>query len=141
MLQAPSFWQYYVFVALCVLLVIHLKKFNKRKRKWKSTAILLTFLFGGLSWFYTYRKNKKKCWFIAGLAVLTILFPVLISWKPEVFFEKLVYPLFGVSLAGQLLFKIISAIVVTLVAIPGFVWPLMHHLRLSSKFYENYYKS
>ncbi|MBS3144849.1 hypothetical protein J4208_04660 [Candidatus Woesearchaeota archaeon] len=141
MLQAPSFWQYYIFVALCVLLVLHLKDFYRKKRKWRSTAILLTLVFGGLSWFYTYRKNKKHCWFILSVAILAIPFPIFFSWNPGLFLETFMYPLFGTSAIGQLIFRITSTIVITLVAIPGFVWPLFYFIRQPLKFYKNYYKS
>ncbi len=140
MIQVPSFLKYYLFVMLCVLLTLHLKDFYRKKRKWRSTAILLTFLFGGLSWFYTYQKNKKHCWFILSLAILAIPFPILLSWKPEVFFETFVYPLFGTTEIGQLMFKITSTIVITLVAIPGFVWPLFYFIRQPAKFYKSYYR-
>ncbi|HLC72238.1 MAG TPA: hypothetical protein VJH37_01520 [Candidatus Nanoarchaeia archaeon] len=140
MVGSPSFLQYYLFVVLCVLLALHLKDFYRKKRKWRSTAILLTFLVGGLSWFYTYQKNKKHCWFILCVAVLAVPFPILLSWNPEMFFQTLVFPLFGTSEVGQWLFRITSSLVVTLVAIPGFVWPLFYFIRQPAKFYKNYYK-
>lgn len=137
----PTFLQYYLFIALCVVLVLHLREYTKKKRKWKSTAILLTVLFGGLSWFYTYKMNKKRCWLILLIALVAIPFPVILAFNTSYFFEKIVYPLFGTTSIGQTLFKIVSSLVIVLLAIPGFVWPVLTHMRRPAKFYRDYYKS